>query len=314
MVLSVDPSSASLTINAKGGNGLNSGFREHGPGGGGGGGYIVYQGLTPIADISGGQPGVDKAGGTVNPDPDPYGATPGGQGLTEAATIPEAGVKPGAECLIPNVLLVKRITQINGGTTTKDGDDLSIYNQDNSNPYDDNKVDITELPENNGDPKPDTDKWIDTTSDTNSTFLIGGINGGKVEPDDELEYTIYYLSTGGSEANSVLLCDRVPENVSFIPTSFNNQTQATGGIQGSNRGIMWFKDGNTESLTNTKDGDAAQYFPPGIEPSTIYPQIQCSGANTNGAVVVNLGNLPNATAPGTPNTSYGYIRFKGKVK
>ncbi|BAY82189.1 hypothetical protein NIES267_16680 [Calothrix parasitica NIES-267] len=214
----------------------------------------------------------------------------------------------------PNVLLVKRITKINDSTTTKNGDDLAIYNQDNSNPYDDNKVDITELPENNGDPKPDTDKWIDTISDTNSTFLIGGINGGKVEPDDELEYTIYYLSTGDSEANSVLLCDRVPENVSFIPTSFNNQTQATGGTQGSNRGIMWFKDGNTESLTNTKDGDAAQYFPPGIEPSTIYPQIQCSGANTNGAVVVNLGNLPNATAPGTPNTSYGYIRFKGKVK
>ena len=23
------------------------------------------------------------------------------------------------------------------------------------------------------------------------------------------------------------------------------------------------KDGNTESLTNTQDGDAAQYFPPG---------------------------------------------------
>ena len=214
----------------------------------------------------------------------------------------------------PNVLLVKRITKINDSTTTNNGDDLAIYNQDNSNPYDDNKVDITELPENNGDPKPDTDNWIDTTSDTNSTFLIGGINGGKVEHDDELEYTIYYLSTGDSEANSVLLCDRVPENVSFIPTSFNNQTQATGGTQGSNRGIMWFKDGNTESLTNTKDGDAAQYFPPGIEPSTIYPQIQCSGANTNGAVVVNLGNLPNATAPGTPNTSYGYIRFKGKVK
>ena len=77
---------------------------------------------------------------------------------------------------------------------------------------------------------------------------------------------------------------------------------------------MSFKDGNTESLTNTKDRDADRYGPPVIEPSTFEPQLQCSGANTNGAVVVNLGNLPNATAPGTPNTSYGYIRFKGKVK
>ncbi|MEL6459142.1 MAG: GEVED domain-containing protein [Cyanobacteria bacterium J06621_15] len=214
----------------------------------------------------------------------------------------------------PNVLLVKRITKINDATTTNGGDDLAIYNQDNSNPYDDNKVDITELPENDGDPKPDTDKWKDTTSDTSSNFLIGGINGGKVEPNDELEYTIYFLSTGDSEAENVLVCDRVPENVSFIPTSFNNQPQATTGLQNSDRGIMWLKDGQQQSLTNTQDGDAAQYFPPGVEPSTIYPKIKCDGANTNGAIVVNLSNLPNATAPGTPDTSYGFIRFKGRVK
>ena len=214
----------------------------------------------------------------------------------------------------PNVLLIKRITKINGNTTTNGGDNLSIYNQDNSNPYDDNKLEITELPENEGDPKPDTDKWFDTVEDTTSNFLIGGINGGKVEPNDELEYTIYFLSTGDTEAENVLFCDRVPGNVSFIPTSFNNEPQATGGAQGSDRGILWFNNGNTESLTNTQDGDVAQYFPPGVEPSTVYPKIKCDGANTNGAVVVNLSNLPNATAPGTPNTSYGFVRFRGRVK
>ncbi|MEM6753732.1 MAG: hypothetical protein AAF630_12240, partial [Cyanobacteria bacterium P01_C01_bin.38] len=215
----------------------------------------------------------------------------------------------------PNVLLVKRITKINDDTTTINGDNLSTYNQEDSNPYDDNKLDITELPENEGDPKPDTDKWVDTTSDTSSTFLIGGINGGKVEPDDELEYTIYFLSAGDSEAQNVLVCDRVPGNVSFIPNSFNNnQTQAPGGLPGADKGIMWQKDGNVQALTNVGDGDAAQYFPPGVEPSTVYPKIQCDGTNTNGAIVVNLGNLPNATDPGTPNTSYGFVRFRGKVK
>ncbi|MBF2017581.1 MAG: DUF11 domain-containing protein [Rivularia sp. T60_A2020_040] len=214
----------------------------------------------------------------------------------------------------PNVLLIKRITKINDGTTTNSGDNLGIYNQEESNPYDDNKIDITELPQNESDPKPDTDKWVDTTSDTSSTFLIGGINGGKVKPDDEIEYTIYFLSTGDTEAKSVLFCDRVPSNVTFIPTSFNNQPQATAGSQNSDRGILWLKDGNTQSLTNVKDGDAAQYFPPGVEPSTIYPNIKCDGTNTNGAVVVNLENLPNATAPGTPTDSYGFIRFRGRVK
>ena len=208
----------------------------------------------------------------------------------------------------PNVLLIKRITKINNATTTNSGDNLSIYNQEESNPYDDNKLD-------NPAPDPvDTDKWVDTTSDTSSTFLIGGINGGKVKPDDELEYTIYYLSAGDSEAKSVLFCDRVPGNVAFIPNSFNNQAQATGGLQNADRGILWLKDGNIQSLTNIADGDTAQYFPPGVEPASVYPKIQCDGANTNGAIVVNLGDLPNATAPGTPNTSYGFVRFRGRVK
>ncbi len=208
----------------------------------------------------------------------------------------------------PNVLLVKRITKINNNTTTNDGDDLAVYKDENTNPYDDNTVTVTN-------PNPpatpaDTDNWPDP-----NTFLIGGINGGKVEPDDELEYTIYYLSAGDTEAENVLFCDRVPGNVSFIPTSFNGEAnKATGGLQNSDRGIQWLKDGNTESLTNVKDGDVAQYFPPGVEPSSVYPKIKCDGTNTNGAVVVNLGNLPNATAPGTPNTSYGFVRFRGKVK
>jgi len=257
-------------------------------------------------------------------DEDLNGRTYGGGDVDTTQTDPRLiTIVPGNDQIVnfpfdatnnPNVLLIKRITKINDGITTNGGDNLSIYNQEDSNPYDDNKVEITDLPENEGDPKPDTDKWKDTTSDTSSTFLIGGINGGKVEPDDELEYTIYYLSAGDSEAENVLVCDRVPGNVSFIPTSFNNQTAATGGLQGSDKGIQWLKDGNTESLTNVKDGDAAQYFPPGVEPSTVYPKIKCDGANTNGAIVVDLGNLPNATDPGTPNTSYGYIRFRGRVK
>ncbi|BAY82202.1 hypothetical protein NIES267_16810 [Calothrix parasitica NIES-267] len=216
----------------------------------------------------------------------------------------------------PNILLVKRITKINNGTTTNNGDNLAIYNQEDSNPYDDNKVEITDLPQNQADPKPDTDKWLDTTEDTSSTFLIGGINGGKVEPDDEIEYTIYYLSAGDREANNVLVCDRIPGNVSFIPNSFNNEAnQATGGPQNADRGIQWLKDGNTESLTNAGDGDVAQYFPPGVEPSSVYPQIKCGGTNTNGAVVVNLGDLPGANSDGVQlDKTYGFIRFRGRVK
>ncbi len=211
----------------------------------------------------------------------------------------------------PQLLLVKRITAINNNTTTKNGDDLGTYNQDDRNYYDDNEIEGSNPPTQ---PKNDTDKWPLTIGKTSSTFLLGGINAGIVEPGDEIEYTIYFLSTGNNFAKDVLLCDRIPENFSFIPNSFNNQAPATGGLQNSDRGILWLKDGKTESLTNIQDGDFAQYLPPGVEPNSVDGQINCSGANTNGAVVVNLGDLPNATAPGTPNSSYGYIRFKTKVK
>jgi hypothetical protein len=76
--------------------------------------------------------------------------------------------------------------------------------------------------------------------------------------------------------------------------------------------LLW--DGTTSNLTNVPDGDVGQYFAPGIDPKATYPNINCRGDNTNGAVVVNLGNLPNATTPGIPTKSYGFIRFRGRVK
>lgn len=310
LIQSVTPSTPTLTINAKGGNGLDSGYFEHGPGGGGGGGYIAFQGLTPVTNVSGGLSGNDKTGGTVNPNPDPYGATAGANGLVEAQTIPAAGVKPGAECFSnnPNVLLVKRITAVNNQTQNSGSDNLAIYKDEPTNPYDDNDITITS-------PNPpvepaDTDKWPNP-----NTFLIGGTNGGNVRPGDELEYTIYFLSTGEATAKNVLFCDRIPTNTNFIPTSFNSlPNQTDGGLAGADRGISWMYNGTTASLTNAQDGDNAQYFPPGTDPTTIYPGINCGGENTNGAIVVNLGNLDNATAPGTPSNSYGFVRFRGMVK
>jgi uncharacterized repeat protein (TIGR01451 family) len=203
-----------------------------------------------------------------------------------------------------NLLLVKRITSINGGTTAMNGDNLALYKDDPTNPYDDNTLATPT-------PTPlDTDKWSNP-----STFLLGGINGGNTRPGDELEYTIYFLSAGSTSAQNVLLCDRVPSNVSFLPTAFNTfANKATGGLTNSDRGIQWLYNGTQQSLTNTGDADMAQYFPPNVDPALVYPKINCGGANTNGAIVVRLGDLPNATAPGTPINSYGFIRFRGRVK
>jgi hypothetical protein len=208
----------------------------------------------------------------------------------------------------PNVLLVKRITAINGSTSTFSGDSLAGYIDELTNAYDDNTITIpTQLTPT--DPPKDTDNWP-----TLSSFMLGDINGGNVKPDDEIEYTIYFLSAGEAEAKNVLFCDRVPSNVSFIPTAFNSfGTKATGGLAGD-RGILSVINGTTASFTNLADGDAARYFPPGSDPTSIYPNLNCGGSNANGAVVINLGNLPNATAPGTPAGAFGFVRFKGRIK
>ncbi len=206
----------------------------------------------------------------------------------------------------PQMLLVKRITAINGGTSTVGGDSLASYINEPTNPYDDNTITITTQPTPTDPPK-DTDKWP-----TPNTFLIGGINGGNIKPGNELEYTIYFLSAGDTTAKNVLFCDRVPEEVSFIFNSFGGPSPT--GATGTEQGIQLFWNGLATNLSNVSDGDVAQYFPPGIDPKGTYPNVNCRGANTNGAVVVNLGNLPNATAPGLPTTSHGFVRFRGSVK
>jgi uncharacterized repeat protein (TIGR01451 family) len=215
-------------------------------------------------------------------------------------------VQFGTDCATssnPNVLLVKRITAINGSNTTVGGNSLGGYINELTNAYDDNTITIPTRP-TPSDPPRDTDKWPNITS-----FLLGGIDGGRVKPNDVLEYTIYFLSAGDSTANKVMFCDRVPTNVTFVPRSFNTGIPAgNGGFPGSDRGIAVNLSGTLKAYSNTNDDDFASYYPPGVDPG-----MNCGGTNTNGAVVVNLGDLPHATTPGTAG-SYGFVRFRGQVR
>jgi uncharacterized repeat protein (TIGR01451 family) len=194
--------------------------------------------------------------------------------------------------IVPKMLLVKRITKIN---TTQYTDLVDGINDSNSPNY-----------------VPAPHDADDNNSNWASNFLQGKIFSSVV-PQDEIEYTIYFLSAGYNTGKNVLFCDRVPANTTFNLTAFN--TGVTPDLSGSgDRGIVVNLSGVTKAYSNADDGDIAQYFLPGVEPSSKYPQINCNGANTNGVVVVNLGDVPNATAPGTPTNSYGFVRFRVKVK
>jgi uncharacterized repeat protein (TIGR01451 family) len=207
------------------------------------------------------------------------------------------GVSNNGVTTSPNVILVKRITGLrNQPTNPNDGTILNTFVND---------------------PSTTNDTHVNWPLPINS-YPLGATNGGIIKPDDEVEYTIYFLSTGTGTAKNVLFCDRVPDNVTFIPRAFNNASiiADTVGAPGVDRGIAVNLSGTLKSYSNSNDGDFAYYFPPNTDPKLSMPslsKVNCGGANTNGAVVVNLGNIPNATTPGTAG-SYGFVRFQGRVK
>jgi trimeric autotransporter adhesin len=183
----------------------------------------------------------------------------------------------------PELILVKRITAINTSPITT-------------------VIDPTTTP----DPNDEAPNWP-------VAYLKGSVDTGIVKPGDELEYTIYFLSSGDAPITKVNICDLVPANSTFIPTTYNGLSPADGGLPGADSGISLTIGSSPFYLSNAKDTDRGEFFLADTTPSGT-----CSGANDNGAVVVNIvtgaNTLPNATAPGTPTNSYGFIRFRALVK
>jgi uncharacterized repeat protein (TIGR01451 family) len=211
-------------------------------------------------------------------DPD---STPGNNVANEDD---QASVTMTSAASSPKLILVKRITAINGSMVST-------------------VIDPTTTP----DPNDDAPNWP-------VAYLKGSIDTGIVRPGDELEYTIYFLSSGDTPITKVNICDLVPANSTFIPTTYNGLSPANGGLPGADSGIsLTIGPSPTFYLSNAKDTDRGEFFVAGTTPSGT-----CSGANDNGAVVVDIvtgaNTLPNATAPGTPTNSYGLIRFRALVK
>ena len=169
--------------------------------------------------------------------------------------------------ILLNLTLVKRITAIDSTPITSHVDDTSGPTAANDNhphwPPGSNAAGI-------------------------SDFLAGAIDGS-VSPGDELEYTIYFLSSGNFPLTNVNLCDWVPPNTTYV----SNSAELV--------------------IDGTTTNSSSQFLTAGTAPTVPCP----TGSNTNGAVVVNVvdaaNQLPAATGPGTPNNAYGYIRFRVTV-
>jgi uncharacterized repeat protein (TIGR01451 family) len=187
------------------------------------------------------------------------------------------------------LILVKRITAIKDGVTG------AVTNYSGS-VADLNLIDLANYQHCN---------WPTATGTAGActnTYLTGATTttAPKVQPGDEIEYTIYYLNGGANKAAPAKVCDRLNPNLTF-------QTQG-----GS--GIGWSKGGaSIVPLTNTgTDADKGQLTDASVT--------NCNLPNNSGVevVAVDVGDattpLMGSTGAGTPTTSYGYIRFKAKVK
>ncbi|NJK34670.1 MAG: DUF11 domain-containing protein [Oscillatoriales cyanobacterium SM2_2_1] len=203
----------------------------------------------------------------------------------------------------PDVLLVKRITAVNGSTTN-----LTSFVDETSGP---NAAD------DNNPLWPAGYLIGGGTSNPADPFITGAI---AIRPGDILDYTVYFLNAGQGLATNVRVCDRLEPQLEFVPTSFNGQSPNDGGII-PEQGIALAVGSTTPTafLSNINDPPDRGQF---VATPTVPPNCNTSD-NPNGTVVVNvtrttgsptLPQVPNATAPGTPPTSFGFVRFQARVR
>ena len=205
----------------------------------------------------------------------------------------------------PKLLLVKRITAINPGQSDEIQfnsfvDDGTADNEDNASNW------------------PDGD----------DTYLWGATTVADIQPGDEVEYTIYFLSNGDADATNVKICDVIPDNMSFVTNSYDGDS----GIALLNSSASG---ATPTTLSNAADTDRGTFYAPGTALPTITigdpsqkknlcQKIVNQGNNTfetvevnaennvNGAVVVEIETIPPAKED--PVNSYGFIRFRAEVQ
>lgn len=172
----------------------------------------------------------------------------------------------------PQFRLVKRITNLTRGGAPIGNVDFNSF-VDTDSPDDDAAL------------------WT-TIRPTGVPSIPAGNIGGS---GDEVEYTIYFLSSGGTGAQNVRLCDAIPRGTTFIPDSFS-----------AGSGVSLNRAGTVSSLTNAADADVATFITP-LAPLPSGNACQEQN-NPNGSLILNLGDVPN-----TPNSNFGFVRFRVRL-
>lgn len=117
-----------------------------------------------------------------------------------------------------------------------------------------------------------------------ANFLQGTIDSSNAAPGEQIEYSLYFLSSGNDDITNLNICDMVPSDTTFV----------------------------TGSLSLTFNGTTTT--PSGFFSGAPVDPTICPADNSKGGVLVNVATaptpVPNATAPGTPGDSFGVIKFR----
>ena len=215
----------------------------------------------------------------------------------------------------PGLLLVKRITAINP--------DRSGEVQFN---------DFVDDPNTTNDNHP---RWPDSDEDPSSnsnSYLRGVLDGGRIKPGEEVEYTIYFLSQGDEAAEQVNICDAVPDHLTFVKDAYGSEVGIALGYDPD-----MVRTAPNKFLSNLLNDDAGDFYGANTAPpANLCKKIDSDDNlvivdgenNDNGAIIVRPAaslepdtssgqpptSLPSAISPGQPAGSYGFIRFRGRVK
>jgi uncharacterized repeat protein (TIGR01451 family) len=179
----------------------------------------------------------------------------------------------------PQLVLVKRVTAIGSTAITTIVDDT--------------RATSTAANDNNA-------KWPTTSGTTGgiSNILQGSLNTSKVLPNQEIEYTIYFLSAGNVPIKTVNICDLIPINTTYVTgsgkisfngaasTALSGEAIAAGAVLNTTVPGIGLCKSTSANVQTTTDLSAAE--------------------NPNGLVWVQVDKNRSALA----ENEYGYIRFR----
>lgn len=142
----------------------------------------------------------------------------------------------------------------------------------------------------------------ETLPDWPTNFVRGLAGSNTIQPGDEVEYTIYFLSAGSGPLENAMVCDPLQDFQTFRTDTFNGQTP-TEGTFGAEVGIALALNPPNPDLPTAylrsanSASNRGRFYPSGTPAPSV-----CREQNVRGAVVVDIGELGVG--------DYGFIRFR----